>query len=705
MAYTRDWTSAIYLSPWTIESGADYTLDSGLYFDGNITGVSYNRTTYETGTSYFSFSIAGYSVSGNSSQRISSGVWTYNNKCLTSSLLLGIINGSLRLSHSFHLYDTVSGGASFVGSSDINWRTDLDGTALITQWHSSGTWYSSLAYNGTDLGTVEYANATYNPSHGSSTKFIHWGELNYGDVIATLEDGTYSGNVTSVAIDRTFWYVGNYNNGSSSGNKDLSSTVLTISPIQQYLYVPTAAGIFNAKVNVTLKNDTDQWGTFTGHAISGTSYNPKGVFYIRDAEVESDNETLYAGFLDYQSISLDALNKTVSFTLNSVMSGLVDKPIVPTSKINWQAGATGDVYGVIYPETVGTVSEIIRDTNENSGTIKVSPIAFPLGASELKENELLTSNTVETDEFGMFRVGSYLGESDGTLSFTVSKMPDWLIVGDQLTRNRAYPESLDLGINGYEFYKDFLRDSAYFYNSANLDAWGGADLNWEISSPAMIDALKSVIISPSMYIYGDEKYIDVLNEFLKAIGGGGCASFDGETVNFFVPSPTYLLQDPAGTLDYETDVYGGYTASKEHPIRSIYVEYAYDYDSRRYLENVTVQTDFDYGIDKKISTWLINYNEDARNMAFFTSAYFSSGAILQTVTDTSHWSKLMPGNVVQVNNIPSEFEVNGSLFLVTSRTFDPSSKLVMSLLQEISLEVRDFFRVGVHYIGRSTGVL
>ncbi|MCK4521321.1 MAG: hypothetical protein KAU20_02020, partial [Nanoarchaeota archaeon] len=470
---------------------------------------------------------------------------------------------------------------------------------------------------------------------------------------------------------------------------------------QQYLYLPGIDGAFSSAVTVTLKNDENQWGTFTGHSLTGTSYNPSGVFYIRDADVESGHETLFAGFLEYKSIKLDALNQTVSFTLNSVLDGLLEKPLCPVSHITEANAAEQSFYGVVRPQIVGSISNIDRDYGSESGTISLTN-TFPL-----KKGELLT-NTSSGEE--LFKAGQILEDSGGSSSFIVEKIPFWLNTGDTLLRNKAYPDDIaSASINGYDFFNDFLRLPLSLYNANGNDSWGGADLSWDITDSngtnSLRAALESIIISPSQYIYGDETFIDVLNELLKSVGGGGCAAYNGETVNLFVPSPIVALQASAGSLNYSTDVLGGFTASKDSPLKSLYIQYAYSEEERKYLENTTVDTDFDYGDEKKIATWLINFNEDARNLGFLVSTYFSSGATHSFETRASNWDTLAPGKAIDLSNIPTVFESSGTKHLNIFRAWNPSTKIVTAVVQEITLETYEYFKVGVHDIGGSVGVL
>lgn len=715
MSYSRNWGSAVYLPPWKTSMGNDWEFDAGLRFDDEKTfiylGLQCNGTNINSvGTQVFHVddlggrarTETGYSPISNAS-----------NECLTAKLYTQIIGTNVDIAWAWQRINCVTGAESLVeaGSLSSGLPLDADGT-LNTQYISPtgtevhGTWQMIVTYDGTALGTVDTTAENWTPSTGSFYRSSMYGMTDNPDnahfVFLTSE---YAFDNVIAPVERTFWYEGDYNNGSSNGIYNLTAPLITVSKIQQYLYLPGIDGAFSSTIDVTVKNDSNQWGTFTGHAVSGTSYNPSGVFYVADTNIAAGEETLFAGFLDYKTIQIDALNQTVSFQLNSVLSGLLDKPLCPVSHITEENAADQKFYGVVRPQIIPSVQNIDRDFGSESGTITLS------GKASLKAGELLTvqiDGTTSQDEF--MKISSVFEDSGGSSSFYLEKIPTWLNTGDSLLRNKAYPDDIaSAAINGYEFFNDFLRLPLSLYNADGKDSWGGADLSWDIAdnsgSNSLRAALESVIISPSQYIYGDETFIDVLNEFLKAAGGGGASAYDGQTINLFVPSPSVALQDAAGTLNYEENALGGFTASKDSPLKSIYIQYAYSEDARKYLENTTVETDFPYGEEKKISTWLINFNEDARNLGFLISTFFSSGATISFQTTTDNWALLAPGKRVDISNVPAEFETAGTKFLTLLRGYDKSTKIVETVMQEITLDTYEFFKVGVHDIGGSVGVL
>ncbi len=700
MSYVRDWETTTEISPWINTSGYSPNLNGGMYPNNGEGAIHHINCSYQSGTSIVTFKVApdyGYDCLS----EFGFSVWNTNGRGLFIILKVQQKNFDVNFWLEYNTYDEATGKLHLIGSTiyENSYGFDAEGTIELSYSGGSG-WNAVLVYDGAFVCNLYSNTGEFNPTVNENCNLGHTYNFDYGskDVVKVLH-GSYTPNVLSVPIDRTFWYDGYYHNGTElAGNLNpsynLTDALLTHSPIQQYLYIPSASGVFSSQVVVTMKNNNNQWSDFTGYTTTQESYNPPGIFYLSNVNIGT-TETLFAGFLDYETIKIDALNQTISFTLNSVVSVLQDKPIVAPDDICRDGGNT--TFPCI---SLGDITLVTYDSQEDNYIITVSGSLDPIN----KYTWLTVAEDISSDNESFTAID--ISVEDQTI--TLKKLPNDVTTGAKLYYLKPYTG--DGYCTGETLYWDVIRTSLTRLIEFQLDGLGGTSPYWNLDDISSL-ALSSVALSLSKPIYGHETFLEVLDEMLLAIGGGGCSAYDGEIVNILVPSPTYLLQGSSYSLNYETDCYNALPASKNKPVKSIYIQFAYDEETKRYTHSIRVDTGNSGGDDKTLKTWMLTYEEDARFLGFYSSTFFGSGSTLEAITDLTHWAGLKLGAIIDVSNLPEEYEyeiVDGAIeptFLVVSKVFNPDTNLVNVILQQVMFDVSAYFRVGIHYIGGEVGVL
>lgn len=708
--YTVDWTTQDYL-PWGWNNGwysFDFTLDD----DGlGLISVNMNRTYANQpltndiiyGTMNMKFNVNTINGDSFSSFRTSpfNGTWAFSP------------DNTYSASISYYLYSQITNGTNLNLSLQFNGWTVLNVTGLTAG--SSGTIISYfggtsgtditytmiLSYGGSTLGSVYYTNLIshfYLPTVGDIPATTISGGYETGSEISLyLTSGTFLCEAIALAPvnDPCLDYYGYYNNGSSEGLRDLSTNVLSITPVQQILKLPGHTGGFFPEVTVKLKNDSNQWGTFTGFAVSGTPYNPAGAFRIRDKYINGGNEYMFYGIADYDNMVFDALNKTVEIKLKSIGNLWVDTPLLNVNGLANHIGSATNYSSTLRINRLGTVLSASGNIDE-LGTVTLFHTDRTVEQA-MEGNWICAYGNSDITQIISNEGGATdSGTSYGTYTMNI---PDWLSVGQAINANLSIMQtniSTPLWL--------FLYDTIYYACYQHILNLKPYDARMPVI-PMMALFYSDLTTSPTIKLQGNEKMMDVLQDVINSYAG--FAHVSTTHMDLFVPTLDFLLQEPENTLDYEEDLYQNFTYTTSPKVREITYDYNYNDDTKKFESFLSVvineaQTD---GETMALKSKIIGRTEDALAAAYTIGLFYNSNIILNIVTKPTNWNKLQLGKTVSITNIPTEFAIPTDTFLTISRTFDPQTKMVRAQLMGLPPLEEDFFRVGVDYIGGDVEVL
>ena len=709
--YTVDWTTQDYLPwGWTVTNQSNFTLgEDGL----GLKSASLNRNFANQpltndiiyGTMNMKFNINTIDGSTLHSLMVSPfyGTWDDGAGDIYRSWI------------PYYLYTQIYNGTNLKFMLRFNGDEVLDVAGLTTG--STGTLVSYfggtsgtditytmiLTYGGSTLGSVFYDNfntASFSISGVGdipNTQVSGSAWWTGGETPLYLTSGTFLCEAVELVPvnDPCLDYYGYYNNGSSEGLRDLSANVLSITPVQQILKLPGHTGGFFPEVTVKLKNNSNQWGTFTGFAVSGTPYNPAGAFRIRDKYINGGNEYMFYGLADYDNMVFDSLNKTVEIKLKSLGNLWVDKPLLDLTFFSMveQQSVSGQILRIF---RLGTVLSASGNIGE-------------LGTVTLFHNNIIVEQAMEGNwicAYGNSDMAQIINNEGGTTdsgtffgTYTMN-IPDWLSVGQIINANLSTMQT-NVSIPLWQFAVDTLNaSSALYFNRLYNELY--IPFPWFIAYTFYYSDLTT---SPTIKIQGNEKLMDVLQDIINSYAGFAHCSTN--VMNVFVPTLDFLLQEPENTLDYEEDLYQDFTYTTSPKVREITYDYNYNDDTKKFESFLSVvineaQTD---GETMNLKSKIIGRTEDALAAAYIIGLFYDSNIILNIVTKPTNWNTLQLGKTVSITNIPTEFAILTDTFLTISRTFDPQTKMVRAQLMGLPPLEEDFFRVGVDYIGGDVEVL
>lgn len=559
-----------------------------------------------------------------------------------------------------------------------------------------GTIVSSLYYGGLLAGTATttWPLSIYNPSEGTKYTWGHVGHNVSGRNNLYITSGTYLATPLGAAplAVPTFFYDGYYNNGSSQGVVNLTTDLISISPIQDAITMAGQSGGFDARVTVVLDNSSAQWGTFTGFSASGYVYNPPGIFHIRDLYINGASQDIFIGFGAYENLKFNDLNKTVSLEIKSITSMLNEYAIIPPSYIGAKTGVPKQTYNdsIFNVTTFGTVHSVTGNVGEVGTLVMYYDRKTPVIA--LDAGDMIVESGGKDAAF----VGSFLGSSGAYYgTYTIEVLPDWMQVNTALCANKSV--MLDT-LSVADFYTTQI-------NSAIMFTWspyyGGAytNPNWSISS-ILAESCDNVILSPNFRYRGNEKPVEILNDIINTTGG--FYSYFNSRLQLFTPSLTMMVQPSVGTIDYQTDAYGAFIYNQNFKTKSVSYQYAYNDLTRKYNLSLYLPLDDSEtvsGIEKSFKTRLLQYTEDALQNAYIIGLFYQYNIELSIILDSSKYSICQPGRVITISNTPSDFQIETNKFLVIERIFDPSTKMITCKFMGIPNLEDDYFRVSIDSIG------
>jgi len=682
-------------------SGQPSFAATGLQFAGADCLVLHNRNLVDTldtlGTTTVAFSVgttASSSVNGIGVVPYATG-YPQNVYC---PWLNAVCNGTaLMLSLGIKITSD-PGDATYQGGAIAYSGLTAGSTGTIVSWWAdggdgNGTITSILKYGASWLGTLltPVGTTSYLPVTTARPYIGHMGRVMGGSVFLSTGSAVYQTTLLGAApiSPPTLFYSGYYNNGNTLGNYNLSSLVISMSPIQHSMYFPGyKEAVFSPEVRIVLKNEGGAWGSFTGYASSGSAYQPPGLFYVRHTEIQAAAVDLFVGFADYNSLEYDALAKTVSVKLQSVFGRMLDRQAVPATDVG--AGVAVERTSLWNPGALGEVSTVTGAYGE-LGTVTVQgDFVTAVEAGDL----IAESGGAET-----VLVKEFISSETGECVFTVANRPGWLKGGAVLRANRPRLAQLNTLWN---FYYSALNEPL---NQVDAEAYGGAPApSWVLSDESKIP-LQDIAISPAHKFSGNETFLELAKELLSASGGG--MGYDGQTVSFFTPSLPQITGASAGTYSFTTVAYAdSFKQGVEQPVSRIVMNYGWDADEKDYAMSLDIESPAGTpGKDLTLSTRLVRLSQQAMETAAALLVFWGGGATVNFLTDADYWTDFKPGLIIDMTDLPSGFHVSQGKFLVIGRVFDPASLWVTVSLLEVPLAVGDFFRVGIDAIGGSTPVL
>lgn len=590
------------------------------------------------------------------------------------------------------------GDATYQGGAIAYSGLTAGSTGTIVSWWAdggdgNGTITSILKYGASWLGTLltPVGTTSYLPVTTARPYIGHMGRVMGGSVFLSTGSAVYQTTLLGATpvSPPTLFYSGYYNNGDTLGNYNLSSLVISMSPIQHSMYFPGyKEAVFSPEVRVVLKNEGGAWGNFTGYASSGSAYQPPGLFYIRHTEIQAASVDIFAGFADYNTLEYDALAKTVSVTLQSVFGRMLNRQAVPATDVG--AGMAASRISLYSPGAFGEVSTVTGAYGE-LGTVTVQgDFVTAVEAGDL----IAESGGAET-----VIVKELISAETGECVFTVANRPGWLKGGAVLRANRPRLAQLNML---WEFYIAAISEPL---GKVDAEAYGGAPApSWALSSESS-NPLLDIGISVAYKFSGNETFLELAKELLSASGGG--MGYDGQTVSFFTPSLPQITGESAGTYSFETVAYAdSFKQGVEQSVSRIIMNYGWDADEKDYAMSLDIESPAGTpGKDLTLSTRLVRLSQQAMETAAALLVFWGGGATVNFMTDADYWTDFAPGLIIDMTDLPSGFHVSQGKFLVIGRVFDPSSLWVTVSLLEVPLAVGDFFRVGIDAIGGSTPVL
>jgi hypothetical protein len=569
---------------------------------------------------------------------------------------------------------------------------------VISWWEDggdgNGTITSILKYNTSWLGTLLTPVGTeyYLPDTDERPYVGHMGRVMGGEAFLSTLTAQYQVELSGAApvSPPTLFYSGYYNNGDTLGNYNLSSMVISISPIQHSMYFPGyREAVFSPEVRVVLKNDGNAWDSFTGYASSGTTYQPPGLFYVRHPAIQGGDSTIFTGFCDYSNIEFDALAQTVTLKLQSVFGRLVNRQAVPASVIGANPGG-GQRYGIYRPGLLGDVDSVLGNYGEE-GTVVVTGVVEAVEAGDL----IAADGGVEAVEIKEILESEY-----SSVTFIVAKRPGWLKGGVTLNANRARVANLNVA-------RDWATAALLHpLQQISTDDYGGAPApSWTLAN-VYSEPLEEVSISPGHKFSGNETLLELARELLAATGGG--LGYDGDGLAVFTPSLAMLAGNASGTYDFsEVAVGERFKQSVEEPVSRIFYNYGWDDEDERFVMGLDLQNSTgSRGRDLTLSTKLVRLSEQAMETAAVLLVFWGAGgAVIEYGCDPDYWTDFAPGLIVDYTNLPTRFAVTNDRFIVLSRVFDPESQWMSVTVLEIPQGVSQYFRVDEDSIGGVTPVL
>jgi hypothetical protein len=563
---------------------------------------------------------------------------------------------------------------------------------------TEGTVTSVLSYAGTVRGTLQTTIGTslYFQTLSEKPYVGHMGRLIAGDGFLRVTGCDYQVKLSAAAPSSPpmLSYSGYYNNGSSLGNVDLSEHVLSVSPVQNSFHFPgIREGVFSPEVTVVLKNNTNQWGTFTGQASTGTVYQPPGLFYVRHPKIMGGDPAIFTGFGEYSSLQINELDRTVTLRCTSVIGRILPRVVMPARKLGGSLFTRGDhlAQSLYAPVTIGTVTSATGDSG-GGGTIVVGPWGGPI--PEIQRRDLIAA--YPGDETVL--VEEVLSWSGSECTFTVKKRPSWLRAGNTLNANMPRIESLKTGL---EFYDNCIRRPL----EKNPGDFGGAPAPIWALADIYAAPLADVWISPSHKFSGAETFQDVIRELLAATGGG--MGFDGDGFAVFTPALGQITAPSTGTFSFEEIAFGQqFVQATEEAVARIWYNYAWDDEDERYtVQHEAVTGAGANGKDLTLNSKLVRLTEQAAETTAAMIVFWGGGGVLTFLVDPDYWHNFKPGNIVDFTDLPPSFHLTTARLLVLQRTMDPETEWVAVTVTELVNAASEYFRVGVDQIGGTVPII
>lgn len=589
----------------------------------------------------------------------------------------------------FYSFHGVSFWVNALGNGYLNWKgysvslggvgTSFQGT-ISSYWTFSGsvgTMYMAVHSGGSTMGTL-------NVPLGTEIYFEDVAEAPYvGISMAAQANSTVRVQDSSFQVTPaqaiplvapTLFYEGTYNNGSNVGVVNLSTAVITHGPLQQGMFFPSAgAGVFSAEVEVTVKDDSGQWGSFVG-STPATSYHPPGLFRIRNININAAEEDLFAGFINPSSIDYDEKSQTVKFRLESLFHKLEDTPVVtPQAVATWDPRSEASDQNNLYaPCELGTVASVVGFYGD-AATVTITGWGLPT----IEVDDLIT---LRTDGKELCAVESVTSSTPAGAVFTVAKRPSWLLPGALLNANVPRIE------NSRTLLQFYQRTYLYCFNSLGEAFWGGATpLTLNPSERSMI-ALQDFPIQPSHKYNGMETFGEILYDVLALTGGG--AGWNGAGISIFLPTPSVVNDPIASSTDPDEDFWDLKLSGGMAPLQEITIRYGWDDTTKRYTKTYT-KTEEGEGRVLSVSSRLLSAEAEASELASILILYYRGNKTRSCMILPELWSVYGLGARLNIEDVLMRDE------MVLSRAYNPSLNMVaVETVQVNDVNIASYFQVG-----------
>lgn len=589
----------------------------------------------------------------------------------------------------FYSWHGVGFWVNSLGSAWLQWKgysaslgnvgTDFQGT-ISSYWSFSGsvgTMQAAVHSGGSALGTLDVSLGTdvYFEDIAISP-YVGIGVACQANSTLRVQESEFQVTpATAMPLAApTLFYEGTYNDGSSVGVVNLSSLVIKTTPLQQGMYFPSAGeGVFSAEVNVTVKDDSGQWGTFVG-STPADSFHPPGLFYVRNSNINAGEEDLFVGFINPASIEYDEQALTVSFELESIFHKLQDTPVVTP-----QAVATfdprsdeSDQNNIFAPREFGIVSSVVGLYGQPA-TVTVIGAGLPV----VETDDLITLRTDGDELCAIEAVTSSTGVS---AVFTVSKRPLWLLSGELLNAN------VPRLVNSKTLLQFYQRAYLYPFGKLGEVFWGGA-------SPMALDpsvksaiALQDFPIQPSHKYNGMETFGEILADVMGLTGGG--AGWNGNGISIFLPTPSVVNDPGSATTDPDEVFWDSKITGGLQPLQEVTLKYAWDDETKRYTKTYHKTEDRE-GRALSISSRLLSGEAEAAEMASILMLYYRGNKTRSALILPALWNTYGLGARIMIENELMRDE------MVLSRAYDPAANMVsVETVQINELETESYFQVG-----------
>jgi len=497
-------------------------------------------------------------------------------------------------------------------------------------------------------------------------------------------------------LNAKFSFVGTWDGGSSSGTRNFSDRVLSLSSAgDKLLTVPESRG-FAAQCQMVL-DDTDTF--FSGTFIKGDNWL-EGYFWLRQDWAGTWYD-IFTGYCRPQDWSQDYGKNKINLTLTSTI-GQGAAAVVPYGNTS-SAGLNNYLPWLKNQGTVVGQGTLLEDEGGTSWVVERVVADYRVANNkQWYANSFVWQNlagTVNPILQPKLRVDQYLNTwylygttgTQGTFRSEVSfrDNPDWLQAGEVLWMTVPWPTN--------EFIQGPVVANAGSLNLGTL--WDFVaermDLTWDADSRARLGTAMEVTqlaysatddpvypnsLGMAPHYYGGEKWHQVMGHLMASIGASWSVNASGSLI-MFVRNPN--LDAVAGTFDFNNAYNTEWIANQALGARAIRVISDWDDREAEYMgTSVSEAAGFSGETLTLPARWLrgIQAPTLAERMQIYNSQYQKR---LFLEVEGRFWDDLKPGQVVDIENIPYNVRPGCSggvcvfvRFLVESRGYNWEADLV-----------------------------